>query len=167
MQMAVIASRQIDAPVRAVWAVLADLPRWPHWDPYIAGMRRLDFPEAAGAPHWQIGARWREQVQRGPFRPVFRLTVCRVEEERELAWETHFLFVHVVHHWRLQPHLTADNTGRIANTCCIESEERFVGPAPMILAARVLFAIFRVPQMTRRSLAALALAAEAGRSTEQ
>jgi len=154
MQTAVLISHPIDAPPRAVWSVLADLPRWPRWDPYLTELRRIDLPARPFIPaipqqHWQIGARWRERARRGPFHPTFQLTVCRLEYERELAWETRYLFVHVVHRWTIRP-------GGDGNGCLIESEERFTGPAPIILAARPLLALFRVRRMTQRSLAALA-----------
>ena len=138
----------VDAPPRAVWEALVDLPRWPVRDRYIQWVRPAGAPPPEGAPWWAVGRRYREQVRRGPFRPVFDLTVVEVEEGRRVAWKARYLWVDAVHAWEVAP---ADGSGAL-----LVSEETFTGPRPLLAIARVVFRIFTVERMTDRQLAFIA-----------
>ena len=67
----------IDAPPEAVWAVLADLERYPHWNPFI--------PRIAGrlAPGERLAVRL---APPGGAGMSFRPTVLAVTPGRELRW---------------------------------------------------------------------------------
>ena len=90
-----------------------------------------------------LGRRYREQVRRGPFLPVFTLTVVEVEEGRRVAWAARYLWVDAVHAWEVEP----DGDGAI-----LTSEESFTGPRVIMAIARVVFRIFTVERMTDRQL---------------
>ncbi|MEE9277208.1 MAG: SRPBCC family protein [Dehalococcoidia bacterium] len=149
MRHTISVTRSIDAPPAAVWSVLYGLPNWPRWDPYIVEMRRVD---GHGGPHWRSGNRWNERVQRGPFRPTFRLTVSACRKGEALEWWARYLLVTATHRWTLRPQ---------DGGCRITSAESFEGPAPLIVAARGLLRLFRVQRMSDHSMEALARAAEA------
>lgn len=138
----------VAAPPRAVWEALVDLPRWPVRDRYIQWVRPVGAPPPAGAPWWAVGRRYREQVRRGPFRPVFDLTVVEVEEGRRVAWKARYLWVDAVHAWEVAP---AAGDGAL-----LVSEETFTGPRALLAIARVVFRIFTVERMTDRQLAFIA-----------
>ncbi len=142
-------STMIDAPIDAVWAVLCDLPRWPDWDPYVVSLQPLDVApgDAAATDALAVGARWVERVRRGPFRPLFRLTVTERRDGESFAWAASYLFVRAEHRWTLHE--------RDGGTHLVGAET-FSGPAPIIVIARALFRLFRVRHMARRSLRALA-----------
>lgn len=138
----------VDAPPRAVWEALVDLPRWPVRDRYIQWVRPVGAPPPEGAPWWAVGRRYREQVRRGPFRPVFDLTVVEVDEGRRVAWKARYLWVDAVHAWEVAPR---NDAGAL-----LVSEETFTGPRPLLAIARVVFRIFTVERMTDRQLAFIA-----------
>ena len=73
-------------------------------------------------------------------------------EHEGFAWTAQFLGVRARHDWLVH---------ELGVGCEVESIERFEGAAPLLLAARLLFRVFRVDAMTRRSLDALAQAASA------
>ena len=139
------------APAGTVRALLVDLRRWPAWDPYIETIELLSGPGNADYDPWLPGRHYRERVRRGPFRPTFQVTVVPAEHEG-FAWTARFLGVRARHDWLLHEHRMG---------CAVESIERFEGAAPLLLAARLLFRVFRVEAMTRCSLDALAQAASA------
>ena len=142
----------VAASADAVWEALVDLPRWPVRDRYIQWLRPVpaDAPPPADGRWWAAGRRYREQVRRGPFRPVFDLTVVEVEEGRRVAWAARYLWVDAVHAWEVEP-----REGGAALT----SEETFTGPRVLIAVARGVFRIFGVEAMTDRQLAYIAAAA--------
>ena len=138
----------VDAAPRAVWEALVDLPRWPVRDRYIQWVRPAGAPPPSGDPWWAVGRRYRERVRRGPFRPVFDLTVVEVEEGRRVAWKARYLWVDAVHAWEVAP--------RDDNGALLVSEETFTGPRALLAIARVVFRIFTVERMTDRQLAFIA-----------
>ena len=140
---------RVAASPRAVWDALADLPRWPVRDRYIQWIRPAGDEPPDGALRWAVGRRYREQVRRGPFRPVFDLTVVEVEEGRRVAWAARYLWVDAVHAWEVAPR---DGGG----AALLVSEETFRGPRVLLAIARVVFRLFTVERMTDRQLAFIA-----------
>ncbi len=141
----------VAAPPDAVWEALVDLPRWPVRDRYIQWIRPVAAPLPASERWWTTGRRYREQVRRGPFRPVFDLTVVEVEEGRRVAWAARYLWVDAVHAWEVAPAGDDPVGGSI-----LVSEEVFTGPRLLIACARLIFRLFTVEQMTDRQLAFIA-----------
>ena len=74
----------IAAPPEAVWAVLADLERWPEWT---ASMRKV---EPLDSPPFRIGARVRISQPRAP-RQIW--TISDLQEGRTFSWEARSLGV--------------------------------------------------------------------------
>lgn len=70
---------EIDASPERVWQILADLARWPEWNPFIA-------PAIGKA---EVGARVDITVPSGAGRRVLHCTVLRAEPNRELCWKYH------------------------------------------------------------------------------
>ena len=140
---------RVAASPRAVWDALADLPRWPARDRYIQWIRPAGEPPPDGALRWAVGRRYREQVRRGPFRPVFDLTVVEVEDGRRVAWAARYLWVDAVHAWEVAPRDGGE-------TALLVSEETFRGPRVLLAIARVVFRLFTVERMTDRQLAFIA-----------
>lgn len=136
-------SLPVAASPTAVWEALIDLPRWPVRDRYIRWVRPIGEPPPADGRWWALGRRYREQVRRGPFLPVFTLTVVEVEEGQRVAWAARYLWVNAVHAWEVEP----DGDGAI-----LTSEESFTGPRVIMAIARVVFRIFTVERMTDRQL---------------
>jgi len=72
-------SVHIDAPPRAVWAVLMDVARWPTWTPTMRRVERLE-----GGP---LGAGSRVRISLRSLPPaVWRVT--RFDDGRSFTWET-------------------------------------------------------------------------------
>lgn len=141
-------SLRVAAPPEAVWAALIDLPRWPERDRYIRWVRPVGEPPPADGRWWAVGRRYREQVRRGPFLPVFNLTVVEVEEGRRVAWAARYLWVDAVHAWEVEP---ADDGAAV-----LTSEETFEGPRVIMAIARAVFRLFAVERMTDRQLGYMA-----------
>ncbi len=137
-------SLPVNASPGAVWAALIDLPRWPERDRYIRWIRPIGEPPHANGSWWVPGRRYREQVRRGPFLPVFKLTVSEVEEGRRVAWRARYLWVDAVHAWSVE---AAAGDGAV-----LTSEESFTGPRVIMAIARAVFRIFNVEVMTDRQL---------------
>lgn len=135
-------SLPVAAPPATVWEALIDLPRWPVRDRYIRWVRPVGEPPPDGR-WWVVGRRYREQVRRGPFLPVFNLTVVQVEEGHRVAWSARYLWVDAIHAWEVEP---ADK-GAI-----LISEEIFRGPRIFIAIARLVFRAFSVERMTDQQL---------------
>ena len=133
----------VAAPPEAVWEALIDLPRWPLRDRYIRWVRPIGEPPPADGRWWKVGRRYREQVRRGPFLPVFNLTVIQVEEGRRVAWTARYLWVDAVHGWEVE---SAEGGAVLA------SEESFTGPRVIMALARLVFRIFNVERMTDHQL---------------
>ncbi len=70
----------IDAPPDRVWRVLADLPRYPEWNPFTP---RIDG-------ELEVGGRLVLHVAMDPGRrPILQAQRCtKVEVDREIAWAT-------------------------------------------------------------------------------
>ncbi len=136
-------SLQVEAPAEAVWKALIDLPRWPERDRYIRWVRPVGEPPPADGRWWVVGRRYREQVRRGPFLPVFNLTVVEVDEGRRVAWSARYLWVDAVHAWEVE----RSNGGAL-----LTSEESFKGPRVIMAIARIVFRLFGVERMTDRQL---------------
>jgi uncharacterized protein YndB with AHSA1/START domain len=79
-------SIEIDAPPEAVWAVLADVERWPEWT---KSMQHVEFVAGAGLKR---GAKVRIKQ---PRLPVMVWEVIEVEPNRVFTWQDR----RVVHHW--------------------------------------------------------------------
>jgi uncharacterized membrane protein len=69
----------IDAPPPAVWAVMADVERWPEWAPHV----RSVAPESGDA--FGPGSRWRLDMDGGP---AAVWTVTNYEEGQAFTWES-------------------------------------------------------------------------------
>ena len=136
-------SLPVAASPEAVWEALIDLPRWPVRDRYIRWVRPIGEPPPADGRWWAAGRRYREQVRRGPFLPVFNLTVIEVEEGHRVAWTARYLWVDAVHAWEVEP---------AAGGARLTSEESFTGPRVIMAIARLVFRIFNVERMTDRQL---------------
>ena len=136
-------SLDVDAPPEAVWEALIDLPRWPVRDRYIRWVRPVGEPPPADGRWWAVGRRYREQVRRGPFLPVFSLTVVEVDEGRRVAWSARYLWVDAIHAWEVE----AAGDGAV-----LTSEESFKGPRVIMAIARAVFRLFNVERMTDRQL---------------
>jgi hypothetical protein len=88
---------EIDAPPAAVWAVLADTPSYPEWNPFV---RRLEGDLREGA---RLEARIEAPGGRGM---TFRPTVLAAEPARELRWLGRLLVPGLFdgeHRFRLEP----------------------------------------------------------------
>jgi uncharacterized protein YndB with AHSA1/START domain len=71
-------SIDIDAPPETVWAVLADVERWPEWT---RSMEHVEFVEGAGLKR---GAKVRIKQ---PRLPVMTWEVIEVEPHRVFTWQ--------------------------------------------------------------------------------
>ncbi len=80
----------VAAPIDAVWAILADVERWPRWNAEIKSAA-IAGPPAAGAQF-----RWKA----GPG--TIRSTITRVERPQLLAWTGRTLGISAIHVWRLE-----------------------------------------------------------------
>ena len=140
-------SVNVDEPADAVWAAVADLPRWPERDSYIQWVRPAEG-QPADEPWWTVGRRYREQVRRGPFRPEFDLEVVECEPGRRVGWAATYLWVRGHHAWYVDPRPDGGST--------LTSEETFTGPRPFLLIARIVFRLFDVERMTDRQIGFMA-----------
>ena len=133
----------VTASPTTAWQALADLPRWPVRDRYIQWVRAVGDELPNAGSWWSVGRQYREQVQRGPFRPVFNLTVVEVDDGRRIAWEAKYLWVRACHAWEVEPR---------EEGCALVSEEVFTGPRLLLAIARLVFRVFSVERMTDRQL---------------
>ena len=77
MPVVVQRSIDIDAPAAVVWAVLADVERWPEWTASVSSVRRTRTgPLAVGE----------QVVVAQPRLPTLTYTVTTVEEGRRFSW---------------------------------------------------------------------------------
>ena len=144
---------RVAASPESVWKALIDLPRWPERDRYIRWIRPVGEPPPADGRWWALGRRYRERVRRGPFLPVFNLTVIEVDEGRRVAWKARYLWVDAVHAWEVEP---------AGDGALLTSEESFTGPRVIMAIARAVFRIFNVDAMTDRQLEFMAADAVTG-----
>ena len=68
---------RIDAPPAEVWAVLADVERWPAWTPSVTGVQRLDSGPL------RVGSRTR---LRQPGFPPTVWEITELEPARSFCW---------------------------------------------------------------------------------
>ena len=81
----------IRTPVDAIWRLLADIDRWPNWNPDIRHIA-LRQPVAQGAVfHWEFGGR------------SFSSRIHEVIPTRKLAWSGQAGMVLTLHVWTLVP----------------------------------------------------------------
>lgn len=78
---------EINAPADAVWAVLADVLRWPQWLPTVTGVEPLGPPELAA------GARYR--LTQPKLRPAI-WSVVELVPQRKFNWESRSPGLHVL-----------------------------------------------------------------------
>jgi hypothetical protein len=82
---------EIAADAETVWDVMADIDRWPSWNPDVKAAS-LSGPLAEGAEfRWKAGS------------GTIASTIRRAERPRELAWTGRTLGIDAVHVWRLEP----------------------------------------------------------------
>ncbi len=132
-------SIEIAAPPARVWEVLTDFSRTQRW----AGGSpvRLLTPPPPGA-----GSRFHESVKRGWFWANFDLECTAWEIERAFAWKARSFGVWGEHRWELRP--------APGGTLVLDSE-RFWGPLPLLLFARLIFPLFGVKGIRHRLLVSL------------
>jgi hypothetical protein len=82
---------RVNADVETVWDLMADVNRWPDWNPDVK-WANLEGDLVAGSEF-----RWKA----GPG--SIKSTLQRVERPRLLAWTGKTLGIHAVHVWRLDP----------------------------------------------------------------
>jgi uncharacterized protein YndB with AHSA1/START domain len=114
----------IAAPPQTVWDVLADLERWPEWNPDVRSVA-VEGPVAPGTRF-----RWKA----GPG--TITSTLQQADRPLSIAWTGTTMGIRAMHAWRLEPR----DGGTLART-----EESFEG-----LLARLLRA--RMQRMLQRSL---------------
>ena len=82
---------EIAAPPETVWAVLADLERWPSWNRDVKSMS-IDGPVAPGSVFkWKAGP------------GTITSTIERVEPPALIAWTGKTLGIDAIHFWHLEP----------------------------------------------------------------
>jgi hypothetical protein len=129
----------IDRPAAVVWTVLADIDRWPEWNPFAKASGRL-----------AVGERLNVEIRPPGQKPMrFRPTVVKLEPGVELRWLGHLGPPGIFdgeHGFRIEP------SG--AESCCFEHFEAFKG----VLAGPLLWL---AGDATRRGFEAMNLALKA------
>ena len=74
-----VARVEVDAPAEAVWAVLADVERWPEWTASMSRVQRLD------SGSFGVGSRVRVQQ---PRLPAITYTVSSYRAGEAFSWQT-------------------------------------------------------------------------------
>lgn len=80
----------IDADVREVWAIVADVDAWPTWNPTVR--------EATSGGELEVGARFRFSTELGSFGCRF----VEVDAPRLLAWRGRILSLSQGQRWQLE-----------------------------------------------------------------
>jgi hypothetical protein len=110
----------IERPAAAVWAILADIDRWPEWNPFAKARGRL-----------AVGERLEVEIRPPGQKPMtFRPTVVKLDPGVELRWLGHLGIPGLFdgeHGFRLEP------AG--AESCRLAHFETFTG----LLAAPILW----------------------------
>lgn len=86
----------IDAAPERVWAIIADFPHYPQWNPFIL--------EVVGSVREGGSVRYRFEFPRG-VRIWAVAKILRFDPGRELLWEAHFLsrsMFNGAHHFKVQ-----------------------------------------------------------------
>ena len=73
-------SISINAPPERVWAVMADVERWPEWTESMKSVERLDSGE------FGVGSKAKLHIRRSPNANVW--TVTELTPNRSFSWET-------------------------------------------------------------------------------
>jgi len=73
-------SVDINAPPERVWAVMADVERWPEWTESMKSVERLDSGE------FGVGSKAKLHIRRSPNANVW--TVTELTPNRSFSWET-------------------------------------------------------------------------------
>jgi uncharacterized membrane protein len=113
-----VASNEIEvaAPAEVVWDVLADLERWPDWNPDVKSMS-IEGPVADGT---------RFKWKAGPG--TITSTLERVERPTLIAWTGKTMGISAIHVWRFEP--------RDGSTL-VHAEESWEGPIVRVLRGRM------------------------------
>ncbi len=146
MDYAITVEAWTSADAAAAWATIMDFRALPRWHPTVRWLR----PER-GVASLAPGARWVECAGRGPFRATFRLTVRERAPERRFTWDARYLGVRGRHTWEIQPR---------PDGCVLIDRETFAAPWPLLLPARALLGLFRIPVMNRAAIQGWAREAE-------
>ena len=80
MAMHIERSVDINAPPERVWAVMADVERWPEWTESMKSVERLDSGE------FGVGSKAKLHIRRSPNANVW--TVTELTPNRSFSWET-------------------------------------------------------------------------------
>jgi hypothetical protein len=126
----------VERPPATVWHVLTRFERERRW-PGGSSVTPLS-PQPFGT-----GSRFREHAKRGPFWATFLLECTEWEPDRVFAWRAKSFGVWGEHRWELRP--------QPGGTQVLDSE-RFWGPQPLVLFARLIFPLFGVKGIRRRLL---------------
>ena len=81
----------VSASPGEVWALLADIARWPSWNPDVSAARIEGELKAGSTFVWSAGP--------GTITSVLRSVV----DGRELGWTGSTMGIHAVHVWRIEP----------------------------------------------------------------
>jgi hypothetical protein len=131
---------EVSASPEALWDVLADVEKWPTWNPDVDSVA-LNGPVAKGTSfRWRAG--WTRLVS----------TLQRVDRPRALGWTGRTMGIRAIHLWRFEPR----PGGAVASM-----EESFDGAVAKLFRKRLQE---QLDETTVKGLQALKAAAE--RSTQ-
>jgi hypothetical protein len=145
-------SSQVDVarPPAAVWALLADVRKWPEWSPICTGCT------VAPGGTLAAGAILTMRLRLLRFVTVrARARVSTLRPGREIAWEATYLGVHGRHRYSVRPH------GRGST---VRNEEVFEGLG--LVGRPLLRRWFEATNLSQGSLAGIKRVAEGGSSRD-
>ena len=132
---------EVDASPEQLWDLLADLERWPSWNPDVTSVA-VERPIAEGTVF-----RWKA----GPG--TIRSTLRRVERPSALGWTGRTFGIDAIHVWRFDPH---------GATTVASMEESFDGLVARLFRGRLQK---QLDKSTKPGLANLKAAAERRRTS--